>query len=151
MPSHAETRILLYTADLMYAVVADVEKYPEFLPWCHSLRVLQRERTADGETLLARIEAGFGAMRDSFVSRVTLAPKTRGIDVVQARGPFRRLENRWRFAPAGEGAKVAFSIVFEFRNPLLNALASGALEHEVRRISDAFEARAKQLSARREA
>ncbi len=146
MPGHGETRILPYPADLMYAVVADVEKYPEFLPGCHALKVLSRTPTVEGELLLAEMRVGFRTFTGSYISRVGLNPAERRIDVVQDRGPFRRLENRWRFAPAGAGTRVDFFIAFEFRNLLLNAAASAAFEPAVHKLSAAFEARAKALT-----
>jgi coenzyme Q-binding protein COQ10 len=146
MPRHGETRILPYPADLMYAVVADVERYPEFLPGCHSLDILSRIRTPEGEALLAEMRVGFKTFSGSYVSRVVLNPAERRIDVVQERGPFRRLENRWRFAPAGKGTKVDFFIAFDFRNLLLNAAAAAAFEPAVHKLSAAFEARAKAMT-----
>jgi coenzyme Q-binding protein COQ10 len=147
MPQHTETRIVPYTADLMYRIVADVEKYPEFLPWCLALRVLARECKPDGDVLTAEMTVGFGAFRDRYVSRVLLDPRVRTIDVTQDAGPFSRLENRWRFTPEGAGARarVDFHIAFEFRNPLLNAVAGKAFGHAMRRMESAFEARAKTL------
>jgi coenzyme Q-binding protein COQ10 len=146
MPLHSETRIVPYTADLMYRIVADVEKYPEFLPWCLALRVLARECKPDGDVLTAEMTVGFGGFRDSYVSRVTLDPNVRRIDVTQANGPFRRLENHWRFTPEGAGARVEFHIEFEFKNPLFNAVAGKAFGHAMRHMESAFEARAKVLS-----
>jgi coenzyme Q-binding protein COQ10 len=148
MARHTETRILPYSAELMYAVVADVEKYPEFLPWCRALRVLTRECRPDCDVLLAEMEVGFGHLRDRYTSRVILNSAGKRIEVTQNAGPFRRLENRWQFAPAGEGARVDFLIDFEFRNPLINALAGGAFDHAMRRMADAFEARARILNGR---
>jgi coenzyme Q-binding protein COQ10 len=129
----------------MYAVVADVEKYPEFLPWCLGLRVLSRESHPDSEVLLAEMTVGFAALRDRYTSLVILHPKERCIDVTQSRGPFKHLENRWCFTPQGKGAKVDFLIAFEFKNALLNAVAGKAFEHAMRQMESAFEARAKAL------
>jgi len=142
---HAETRTLPYTADLLYQIVADIERYPEFLPWCRALRLLSREQAADGEVLQAKMEVGFGALSGSYVSRVVLHPGTRSIDVTQAQGPFRSLQTRWRFTPDGEGTKVDFFIAFEFRNPLLNAIAAGAFEPALRQMQAAFADRAHQM------
>jgi coenzyme Q-binding protein COQ10 len=142
MSSHAESRILPYPAELMYAVVADVEKYPQFLPWVTGLRILARpgERIVDCE-----MRVGFAGLSEGYTSRVSLDPEAYAIDVVQLRGPFRYLENRWRFTPQGEGSKVDFSIAFEFRNPLLNRVAGRAFEHVMLQMAGAFEARAKAL------
>lgn len=147
MPRHSETRILPYPADVLYAVAADVERYPEFLPWCSALTVLAREKNARGEAMDAEMRVGFGAFSGSYVSRVVLDPAARTIEVTQARGPFRHLENRWRFTPTGEGTKVDFLVAFEFRNPLMNIAAAGVFEHAIRKMSAAFEARAKNQTA----
>lgn len=147
MTQHAETRILPYSADRMYAIVADVEKYPEFLPWVVALRILRRERIREHEVLFAQMAVGYGALRERYTSRVVLDPIDRRIDVTQTDGPFRRLENHWRFTPVDKGCSVDFSIVFEFKSRLLNTVAGAALEKVMFRMADAFEARAKALAA----
>ena len=146
MTEHSETRIVPYTADLMYAVVADVERYPEFLPWVVALRV--RSRTAEGgrEILLAEMAVGYRALRERYTSRVTLDPANRSIDVVAIDGPFHQLENHWRFAPHDGGAKVEFAVNFQFSNQLLQAAAGRAFETVLFKMTDAFEARAAKLS-----
>ena len=144
MPSHSESRILPYTADLMYSVVSDVEKYPEFLPWVTALRIVRRISDCAFD---AEMRVGFSGFHEAYISRVTLDPASHGIDVVQTDGPFRRLENHWRFAPRGENCDVDFSIAFEFRNPLLSMVAGKAFEHVMVKMADAFEARARAFSA----
>ena len=146
MPSHSETRTLPYSADLMYAVVSGVEKYPLFLPWCLGLRVLSRETLDAQEVLRAEMLVGFGGLRERYISRVALDPGARTVDVTQIEGVFRQLETHWRFTPQGEGCEVSFSIVFEFKNRLLNAVAGKAFEKVLLQMTDAFEARAKALS-----
>jgi coenzyme Q-binding protein COQ10 len=144
--AHAESRLLPYTADVMYAVVADVEKYPEFLPWCAALRILSKERVKDRDVLRAEMLVGFGALRERYTSRVVLDPVALTVDVTQTDGPFRQLESHWRFTPESEGCRVDFSIAFEFRNRLLNAVAGNAFEQALLKMTDAFEARARALS-----
>lgn len=144
MTAHCETRILPYTADLMYAVVADVEKYPQFLPWVTGLRIVRRlsDTVFDSE-----MRVGFAGLSERYISRVTVDPVAHSIDVVKTEGgPFRQLENHWRFTPKGEGCSVDFSIAFAFRNPLLNAVAGKAFEIVMLQMASAFEARAKALS-----
>jgi coenzyme Q-binding protein COQ10 len=148
MTTHAESRILPYAADLMYAVVADVEKYPEFLPWCVALRVLSKEHVKNREVLRAEMLVGFGALRERYTSRVVLDATAHAVDAVQTDGPFRQLESHWRFAPEGEDCRVDFSIAFEFKSRLLDVVAGNAFEHAVLRMADAFEARARALSAK---
>lgn len=128
----------------MYAVVSDVEKYPEFLPWVTGLRIIRRisERVIDCE-----MRVGFAGLNEGYTSRVTLDPEKHAVDVVQVGGgPFRTLENHWRFTPRGDACDVDFAITFEFRNPLLNMVAGKAFERVMIRMSDAFEARARALS-----
>jgi coenzyme Q-binding protein COQ10 len=130
----------------MFAVVADVEKYPEFLPWVTALHIVARERAEGRDVLKANMTVGFKSFRESYTSRVVLDPATRKIDVVQTEGPFRVLENHWRFTPEGEGCRVDFTIQFEFRNPLLNAVAGAAFGRVMLRMTDAFLDRARKLS-----
>jgi len=144
--AHSETRIVPYTADLMFQVVADVEQYPKFLPWCVALRVLSRERVKNRDVLSAEMAVGYGALREKYTSRVILDPALRTIDVAQTSGPFRKLENHWRFTPLAEGCRVDFSLAYEFRNRVLNAVAGAAFGKVYVKMADAFEARAKQLS-----
>jgi coenzyme Q-binding protein COQ10 len=125
--------------------VADVERYPEFVPWCAGLRILSRERTPWGEVLLAETLVGYKALRERYTSRVELEPFRR-IDVTQTEGPFRQLENHWRFAPAPSGSRVDFSILFEFKSRILGRVAGAALGLVMMQMTHAFEARARALS-----
>lgn len=146
MTKHSETRIVPYSADLMYAVVADVESYPKFVPGVKALHIAGRSEVKGREVLSARMTAGFANFSESYTSRVVLDPAARTIDVVQTEGPFRMLENRWRFTPQGDGCKVDFSIAFEFRNPILNMVAASAFGRVMLRMQDAFLERAAELS-----
>jgi coenzyme Q-binding protein COQ10 len=146
MTEHRETRRVPYTAELMFSVVADVEKYPQFLPWVVALRVLSRGREGEREILTAEMAVGYHALRERYTSRVVLDQAARSIDVVQTHGPFRQLENHWRFTPQGEECDVKFSIAFAFKNRLLEAAAGKAFGKVMMRMSTAFEARAKALS-----
>jgi coenzyme Q-binding protein COQ10 len=145
VPSHSESRILPYRADFIYAIVADVERYPEFVPWCAGLRILAREPAAWGEVLWAETLVGYKALRERYTSRVELEPCVR-IDVTQTDGPFRRLENHWRFAARGQECRIDFSIAFEFRSRLLGRVAGAALGLVMSQMTDAFETRARALS-----
>ena len=143
MTSHKESCVVPYPADLMYRVVADIARYPEFLPWVTALRVLSQDEGA----LTAEMLVGFGPFREKYTSRVTLDPTARTIAAVAVKGPFRQLENHWHFTPDGENCRIDFSITFEFRNPLLQAAASKAFEKVLLKMTDAFVARAAQLRA----
>lgn len=145
MPSHSESRIVPYTADLMYRVVADVEHYPEFLPWCRGLRVLSRKAEGPREIVMAEMLVGYKAFRERYTSQVVLDPSARKIDVAQTDGPFRRLENHWQFTPEGEHCRVDFALAFEFKSRVLGLVANAAFGNVLMKMSSAFEARAKAL------
>lgn len=141
MPTHAERRILPYTREQLFDLVADVERYPEFLPWCVGARI--RERRAD--VIVADLLIGFRMVRERFTSRVTLDRPQR-IDVTYAEGPFRYLQNRWLFeATEDGGCRIDFFVDFEFRSRVLQTLIGALFSEAVRRMVAAFESRARQL------
>lgn len=146
MTQHSESRVVPYTADLMYAIVADVEKYPKFVPGVKALHIVGRSHVKGREILSARMTAGFRNFSESYTSRVVLDPESRTIDVVQTEGPFRQLENHWRFTPQGAGCRIDFSIAFELRNPVLNMVVGTAFGRVLLRTTDAFLERAEKLS-----
>jgi coenzyme Q-binding protein COQ10 len=145
VPSHSEIRELPYTAEQMYAVVADMERYPQFLPWCLSLRVLSRAKEGNVDVQTAEMVVSYHAVRERYVSRVRLDPAARIIEAVHIQGPFEKLINRWRFEPKGKGSRVHFFIDFAFKNWLLSAVAGIAFDRTVVRMADAFVDRARQL------
>ncbi len=130
----------------MFRVVADVERYPEFLPWVVALRVLGRTQDGGREVVTAEMAVGYGALRERYTSRVVLDPAARTIDVAQTAGPFKVLENHWRFAQDAQTTRVDFSIAYEFKSRLLNAVAGAAFGKVYAKMADAFIARAKVLS-----
>ena len=130
----------------MYQVVADVEQYPKFLPWVVALRVLSREHVKNRDVLTAEMAVGYGALRETYTSRVILDSSTRTIDVAQTSGPFKQLENHWRFTPLASGCRIDFSLAYEFRSRILSAVAGAAFGRVYVKMADAFEARAKALS-----
>jgi len=140
--THTETRLLPHTPDQMFDLVADVARYPEFLPWCVGARI--REETP--EMLLADLMIGFKMVRERFSSRVWLDRSAKRIDVEYINGPFRELKNHWTFHPTAEGGcRIEFFLEFEFSSLMLQKLI-GMLFHEaVRRMVSAFETRARQL------
>ena len=141
MIQHRETRFVPYPAELMYAVVSDVERYPEFLPWVVALRVLSRRDNG----LTAEMAVGYGGLRERYTSDVALDPIAHRIDVTQIKGPFNTLENHWRFTPKDGGCEVEFSILFEFSSRLLQAVAGAKFEKALLKMTDAFAERARQL------
>ncbi|HEX3500252.1 MAG TPA: type II toxin-antitoxin system RatA family toxin [Stellaceae bacterium] len=140
MPTHAEQRILPYTAEQLFDLVADVERYPEFLPWCVGARI--RERRAD--LVVADLLIGFRMFRERFTSKVTLARPGR-IDVAYSEGPFRYLDNHWIFEPVEGGCRIDFFVDFEFHSAILQKLIGVLFNEAVRRMVAAFETRARQL------
>lgn len=135
-----------YSADEMYALVADVEKYCEFLPWCAASRIRSRTPTDTGEVIEADLVISFKVFRESFVSRVTLKPDQRRIDVEYLKGPFKYLNNHWQFEPVGgKACDVDFFVDFEFRSRTLQAVIGVVFNEAMRRIVRAFEQRAEAL------
>ena len=141
MKTHTETRRLPYTPEQMFDLVADIARYPEFLPWCVGARI--KEQHAD--MLLADLMIGFKMVREKFTSKVWLNRAERRIDVEYINGPFRQLKNHWTFYDDPGGCRIEFFLEFEFSSVMLQKLI-GMLFHEaVRRMVGAFESRAKQL------
>ncbi len=128
----------------MFNLVADVESYPKFLPLCRDLKVRSRSTLADGrEVLVADMEVGYKAIRESFTSRVTLDRGNSEILVEYISGPFRHLENRWHFTELGpESSKIDFDIAYEFKSRTLALLVGGMFEAAFRKFAEAFESRA---------
>jgi coenzyme Q-binding protein COQ10 len=141
MIDHCESRVVPFSADLMYAVVADVEAYPKFLPWVVALRVLSRRENG----LTAEMAVGYGALRERYISDIALDPGQRTIIVTQTSGPFKILQNHWCFTPKDGGCEIGFSIRFEFKSRLLQTVAGAKFEKAMLKMTDAFVARAKQL------
>ena len=145
MPSHREVRDLPFTADQMFAVVADVEKYPQFLPWCAGLRVTSREQTGSAEIVIAEMLVAYHGLRERYTSRVTLDAGAGNISAAHIKGPFDHLDNRWRFETTANGCRVHFAIDFAFKSKLLSVLAGVAFDLAARKMADAFAQRAAEL------
>jgi coenzyme Q-binding protein COQ10 len=141
---HAERRVVGYAPMQMFDLVADVVRYPEFLPWCHAARVRRRE----GAVEIAELAIGFGPFHETFVSRVELEPDQVGVPRIGTtgiEGPFRRLVSRWVFQPHSDGTLIDFELEFDFRSILLQQTVRLLFAEAVRRMVSAFEARAVQL------
>jgi coenzyme Q-binding protein COQ10 len=133
----------------MYALVADVERYPEFVPMCERLTVRRRTDAGDGrEVLLADMSIGYRLIRETFTTRVTLDPALPRILVEYVDGPFSHLENTWLFRPDVEGAEVVFDIDYAFRSRAFQLLAGAVFETVFRRMAEAFETRADTIYGR---
>jgi coenzyme Q-binding protein COQ10 len=142
MPSFSTQRHVRFSAEQMFALVADIEKYPEFLPLCTGLTVLSRRQTAAGEELTARMSIGYKSIAETFTTRVVIDKADRRIDVSYLDGPFKRLENHWKFSDDQSGSTVDFYIDYEFRSKLLGALMGAMFDQAFRRFTHAFEERA---------
>ena len=138
MPTHAERHIVPYRPEQLFDLVADVGKYPQFLPWCTAARV----RHSSKAELVADLTIGFGPFRESFTSRVTMDRPPR-IRVRYENGPFRYLNNQWTFTPHPLGCAVDFFVDFEFRSRILQAAIGVVFNEAVRRMVGAFNKRAR--------
>lgn len=146
MPSHSESRPLPYSAQQMYDLVADVGRYPEFLPWTAAARVRRETDQADGSKVMeADLVISFKVFRERFGSRVVLWPEDRKIETEYLDGPFKYMRSNWRFEEDGEGCIVHFDVDFEFKNMILQKAAGLFFYEAMQRIVRAFEARAKEL------
>jgi coenzyme Q-binding protein COQ10 len=142
MPLHRETRIVRYTAEQMYAVVAAMDRYPEFLPWCSKVVIRNRDKEDNVECVTAEMVVSYLALQESYVSRVRLDHAGLTIEARHIEGPFKRLDSRWRFIPLAKGAEVHFLIDFAFSNPLLSVVANAAFGLVAAKMQQAFIARA---------
>ena len=140
MPTHAEHRLVPYSAEQLYDLVADVGRYPEFLPWCVGARV----RSQTEAEVVADLTIGFGPFRESFTSKVVLDRPHR-VRVHYERGPFRYLNNQWTFTPAPVGCRVDFFVDFEFRSRMLQAAIGVVFNQAVQRMVNAFLKRARDV------
>jgi len=144
---HHVSKLLAYTPEQLFALVGDVSAYPDFVPWITSMRTWNARSLGEGvEAVDAEAGVGFSFLRERFSTRVRRDAANRQIDVTLISGPFKRLENRWRFFEAGEGAtRVEFDIDFQFKSRLLETLLAANFGHAVERLMGCFEARAQAL------
>lgn len=150
MPQFASKRRVGHSADEMFDLVADVERYPEFVPLCTALKVRQRIPKDDGtEVIVADMTVSFKLIRESFTSKVTLDRPNLRILVEYLQGPFSRLQNRWTFQPRGEtSCDVGFFIAYEFKSRMLAMLMGSMFDTAFQRFAAAFEKRADEIYGR---
>ena len=143
MPKFDVTRRVRHDADKIFALVADVEKYPQFLPLCEALTVRSRKEREERTVLVADMTVGYMAIRETFTTQVFLDPAAPAIDVAYIDGPFRYLTNKWSFdqLPDG-GCDVRFSIDYEFKSRILGVMMGAMFDRAFRMFADAFEKRA---------
>lgn len=140
MPTHAEKKFLPFTPEQLFDLVVDVERYPEFLPWCTGARVRSRQ----GNLIHADLVIGYKMFRERFSSKVRL-DRPRRVDVAYSNGPFRYLNNHWLFEPRDGGCEIDFYIDFEFHSRLMQKMIGVLFNQAVRRMVGAFETRARAL------
>lgn len=142
MATHSEQRALPHSSEQLFGLVADVEKYPEFLPWCVGARI----RSQESDLLVADLMIGFNGLNEKFTTQVKLDRVAMKIDVIYQDGPFKYLNNRWLFMSKSAGTcDLDFFIDFEFKSRLLQALMGPLFGEAVRRMVGAFESRALHL------
>lgn len=145
--THRETLNLPYRPDDLFELASEVERYPEFVEWIRTLKT--SNRTQSGHHIRCRAEAtvGFKGFTETFVTDVDARKDQLAIDVSLVRGPFRKLHNAWRFHETATGSRVEFSLQFEFRNFVLQALADANKRHAVKRVIDCFVSEARRRYA----
>lgn len=143
MPKFETSRRVAHSADEMFDLVADVERYPEFLPLCQSLTIRSRREREGRILLVADMTVAYKRLRETFTTQVLLKPQEKRIDVNYVEGPFRYLDNRWSFVPVADGAcDVDFFIEYEFKSRTLGLLMGSMFDYAFRRFATAFEERA---------
>lgn len=145
MPKFETTRSVRHTPQNMFALVADVESYPEFLPLCEALKVTSRREREEKTLLIADMTVGYKAIRETFTSQVMLDPEALRIEVQYLNGPFRYLNNVWTFLPAISGSDIGFFIDYEFKSRMLGILMGSMFDVAFRKFSQAFEERADKI------
>lgn len=149
MPRHNVVRMLPYRPEELFELVGDVERYPEFVPWITSLRAWNQRPDGEGVDVLdAEATVGFKMLREKFATRVRRDANALTVEVSLLHGPFRRLNNRWKFEPHAMGTKVTFDIDFAFKSMLLDAMLAANFDRAVNRLMGCFEARAAKLYTR---
>jgi len=146
MPQFHTTRTVPHSQRQMFDLVADVERYPEFLPLCEALTVRSRKERDGKVLLIADMTVGYKAIRETFTSQVLLKPDDLAIDVKYLDGPFKYLDNKWTFVPREEGGcDVRFFIDYEFKSRMLGALMGAMFDRAFRMFAEAFEKRATEI------
>jgi coenzyme Q-binding protein COQ10 len=141
MTIHSEQRVMPFRPEQLFDLVADVRRYPEFLPWCVGARI----RQSDGTLIVADLMIGYKLVRERFTSKVSLDRDGLRIDVAYADGPFKYLDNHWIFRAHPEGCLVDFHVDFEFRSAMLQKIIAALFNEAVKRMVAAFETRAHAL------
>lgn len=146
MHHYRETRVLPYSPAQLFALVADITKYPEFLPWCRAARILRHE---EGGAFLGELIISFSHLTERYTSRVVPVAPSAGapgrIEVGLVSGPFNQLSNHWLFSAHPEGCEIALDLSFEFKSKILDTLIGSLFEKACAKMIAAFTARAEML------
>ncbi|CCM75582.1 type II toxin-antitoxin system RatA family toxin [Rhizobium mesoamericanum] len=145
MPQFETHHSVPHSADQMFDLVADVEQYPQFLPLCEALSIRSRKERDGKVLLIADMTVGYKAIRETFTTQVLLNRAERLIEVKYIDGPFRYLDNRWRFEETATGSNVHFFIDYEFKSRILGAVMGSMFDRAFRMFSEAFETRATKI------
>jgi coenzyme Q-binding protein COQ10 len=140
MPRHTEQQLSPYTPKQLFDLVVDIEKYPQFLPWCRAARILERNENE----FLGELVISFAHITESYTSRVTLS-EPHSIDVVMVKGPFEHLTNHWKFTPTENGTRIDFALDFKFRSRILEKLIGSLFSKATGKMVTAFKKRAQEL------
>jgi coenzyme Q-binding protein COQ10 len=142
MPTHSETKIIPYTAQQIYELVADIDKYPQFLPWCSAARIISK----NDDMILAELTIGYKKIKESFTSRVHLDQENKAIYVAYVSGPLRALRNEWIFTDLPDkSCQVDFFVHFEFSSRILSHLMDLFFDVAFKKMVNSFEIRAKEI------
>ncbi|MEZ5691373.1 MAG: type II toxin-antitoxin system RatA family toxin [Rickettsiales bacterium] len=145
MPIHSERQISPYLPQRLFDLVVDIEKYPQFLPWCRAARVIERKENE----FLGELVISFSHITQSYTSKVTVTPPSENceanIDVVMVKGPFEHLTNSWRFTPDKQGTIIDFTLDFKFRSRILEKLIGKLFGKATEKMVGAFKKRADEL------
>jgi coenzyme Q-binding protein COQ10 len=146
MHTYSETKLLPYTPEQLFALVIDIEKYPEFLPWCRAARIVSREAN---DAVLGELMISFSHLTERYTSRVMPTHPgntTEGrIEVALVSGPFTHLNNHWRFVPHVDGCEIHLDLDFEFKSKLLDKMLGGMFQRACEKMVTAFTQRAAAL------
>ena len=143
MPKFETTRRVNHSAEMMFALVADIEKYPEFVPLCESLRIKQRRERDGKRMLIADMAVGYKAIRETFTSQVLLDEEANQIRASYVDGPFKYLDNKSTFINQPDGqSDVIFYIDYEFKSKMLSGVMGAMFDRAFKAFSEAFEKRA---------
>ena len=147
MIKHSEVRQLRYSSDQMFNLVADINSYPSFIPWCSDIKITSQSinKVTKLDTIEADMHVSFKFFSETFRSRVILNPVAKEIVVEYVTGPFRFLNNKWTFTPTGNGCSIDFYVEFEFKSRMMQRVIGVVFNQAMRKIVTSFEKRAESL------